>query len=105
MLSGTSTNTLKDLTVVMPTAGDKANNGKYPSINIDDMVVMSVATGTGTTVTVPNAKTVTDDKTFNTTSTVATPVPDTAAPGMQLRKEQQQVLQSTSTTLPLQNGH
>ena len=82
VLSGTSTNTLKDLTVVMPTAGDKANNGKYPSINIDDMVVMSVATGTGTTVTVPNAKTVTDDKTFNTTSTVATPVPDTAAPGL-----------------------
>lgn len=52
----TGTGAVNTMTVVMPSSGNKAENGKYPLVNIDDMVVMSVAAGTAETVTVPDAK-------------------------------------------------
>lgn len=54
----------KSLTVMLPESGNKAENGKYPLVNIDDIVIMSATEP----FSIPKAETVTDKATFNKTT-------------------------------------
>lgn len=64
IIPGFSAQAFNSLAVELPENGNKAGNGKYPLVNIDDVVIMSATEP----FTIPKAETVTDKATFNKTT-------------------------------------